>query len=151
VGAATLALLRERKYRNLYYDDAFKPGIHKSNHDEWVSLLVEAIIGNLKLYGEDTLFQLRGYRSDKTIERTVRAELLSTNGGRRRGRHHWDKVSALMVACALAPYVPTRYRPVEKPDNVIPFGDMTWEQIKAYKKVAKPRPARSRRAHYRRR
>lgn len=151
VGAAPIVLLRQSKYPNLHYDQAYKPGVHKSNHDEWVTLLVDALLDKLLLHGDDTVAQIRGYRGDKTVERTIRSELLSTNAGRRRARHHWDKASALMVACAIAPYMPVRYRPKPKPDNVVMFRDMTWNQLKDYEKVckaAKATPGGRRRAHY---
>lgn len=157
VGAAPIALLRQMKYPRLFHDKVGKPGIHKANHDEWVSLLVDALLDKLVLVGMDTVNQIRGYRGDKVVERSVRAELLATNNGRRRARHHWDKVSALMVACAVAPYMPIRYKPTPKPDNVLLFGEMTWEQQEKYRLAVqaqndlKNRKASGRRTHYRRR
>lgn len=152
-GVACTALLRQLKYPRIFHDAHQKPGMHKSNHDEWVALLVDALLDKLKLYGSDTVSQTRGYRSDKLTERSVRSELLSSSKGNRRPRHHWDRVSALMVACATAPYLPMRYRPIEKPDNVVPFSGWSWDQIEAYRtKLAalSPHQARPhRRAHYR--
>jgi len=152
VGLAPIVLLREWGYPNIHYDSAFKPGVHKSNHDEWVSMLVDALLDKLHLVGEDSVSQVRGYRGDKIVERTPRAEILASNPGRRRARHHWDKVSALMVACAVAPFCPVRYRITPKQENVLLFKDMTWNQVEEYLKAAKAgnNPPR-RRAHYRRR
>jgi hypothetical protein len=133
VGAAPIVLLQHKKYPNLYYDGLQKPGINKNSHDEWLSLLVDALMDKLKLYGGDTVAQVRGYRGDKLTERSAKSELLSRTTGRRRARHHWDKVSALMVACAVAPYMPLRYRPVEKPHNVVMFNDLTWDQHQEYR------------------
>lgn len=133
VGLAQVTLLRHMKYPRIYHDKMLTPGIHKSNHDEWLALLVDGLLDKLTIYGEDTVSQIRGYRGDKLTERSIRSELLARNSGRRREKHHYDKVSALMVGAAIAPYMPIRYRPTAKPDNVVLFQDMTWEQHEEYR------------------
>lgn len=135
VGAATIALLVAMKYPNMHYDSAFKPGMHKSNEEAWVSTLVDALLDKLKLYGKDTVSQIISYRSDRLTERTVKSELIGSRGGKaRRARHHWDKVSALMVACVAAKTMPRRIREKPIPQNVVLYKDMTWNQIQEYER-----------------
>lgn len=137
VGTATLALLIAMKYKNIHYDDAWKPGMHKSNEEAWVSCLVDALLDKLKLYGKDTVRQIIGYRSDRLTERSIKSELLGSKGGKaRRSRHHWDKVSALMVACVAAKTMPGRHRSRPIPQNVVLYKDMTWNQIQEYERRA---------------
>lgn len=151
-GVAQTALLRHMKYPNLHYDGWGKPGVHKSNQEEWLSLLVDALLDKLTLLGRDTVMQTKGYRHDRMNERTMKAEILRPGNAGRRARHHWDKVSALMVACAVAPSAPRRYKRVEKPGNVLLFQEMTWDQHVEYiKKVESLKLPAKRRIHYRRR
>lgn len=157
VGAAPIALLKAMKYPRIYHDTMFRAGLHKSNQEEWLSLLVDALMDKLKMVGKETISQTRGYRSDKAVERSVRSELLATNAGRRRARHHYDRVSALMVAVAVAPYMPVRYRPQPQPDNVVLFRDLSWDEVEAYRGKVNALEAQrkgrtsGRRTHYRRR
>lgn len=151
---ACLAILKEKKYRNLYYGRDKKPGVWTSSHQVMVDLLVDALLDkDLNLRGRETMRQLRGYRSDKETERTVRQELLSKSAGNRRERHHWDRVSALMMAVVAAPSLPRRIRRKSMPDNVIPFGAFTWNDLQAYevRKRALAGNVRERRFVYKRR
>lgn len=152
VGVGTIALFQKDNYGNLYHDTWDKPGVHKSSHDQMVSILIDHLLDRLRLVDEDTVSQLQGYQSDKAVERTIRAELLSNDDGRRRARHHWDKVSALMMACITAESLPRRFKKEpDLPKNVVPFNQMSWDALQAYeKKVAEfERPRQNRRAHYR--
>lgn len=153
VGHAVVTMMRHLKYPNLFHDGAFNPGIYKSSEEEWVAVLIDSLIDKLTLLGEDTVSQVQGYRRDRDHERSLKAERFAKNAGGRRKRHHWDKVSALMVACAVAPKAPRRYKLVEQPKNVVLFGDMTWDQHLEYeKKLASFRDKRApRRIHGRRR
>jgi len=154
-GLGTISAMKTRRYPRLWHDDMSKPGVWKSDHEEWLALLVDALLEKLVLRGKGTVTQLLGYRSDKVVERTLKSAILNPDdtSSSRRERGHWDKVSALMVACAVAPKMNRRYRTVEKPDNVVLFRDLTWDQHKKLMKrieESKKRPSR-RRAHYRRR
>lgn len=158
VGISTINALRRRNYRNVYYSNNFKPGVHKSAgaQEEWLDMLVDSILNRrLILRGEDTVLQLRGYRHDKMNERSQRSVVLDpSRKNKRRERHHWDKVSALMLAVAMAPRAPRRYKPVQQPENVVLLSkDMTWAQWLEYQeRVATRRDAsRPRRVHGRRR
>ena len=105
----------------------------------------------LVLHDEDTVGQLGSYREDKSTERSAASELLGAHGrGRRRDRHHWDKVSALQLSCAMARHAPRRFRgdkPPEGLDNVVLFRDMTYDQLQEYRKSSTKKSAR-RRARY---
>lgn len=153
VGHAVTTMLRALKYPNLYHDAAFQPGLFKSSEEEWVSILIDSLMDKLTLVGDDTVSQVQGYRRDRDHERTLKAERFARSSGGRRKRHHWDKVSALMVACAIAPKAPRRYKPVQQPENVVLFGDMTWKQHEEYAlKVARfKNNVTNRRIHGRRR
>lgn len=156
VGVGLLAALRIKRYPRIYHDEAMKPGIWKGQgqHEEWLAFLIDGLMHRLTLNGQMTLRQIRGYRSDKVTEKTLKSSLMSDDLGGRRGRGHWDKVSAMMIACAVAPRMPKRYREVAKPDNVLMFKDMTWNQHEVFAKrvdsIRNPAPTH-RRAHYRRR
>lgn len=131
VGVATIALLKSKGWKNLHYDKSFKPGIYKSNNDEWNAVLIDGLLDKLTLYDKDTVWQVTGYKNDKQVELSPKQQLLGGQLNGRRARHHWDKVSALMVGCACAPYMPTRHKPkiIVPTENVLLFP--TYNQIVA--------------------
>lgn len=136
VGAGHAMLARHLKYPNLHYDERGKPGLHKVNDEEWLSKMVDALLDNrLILRGKDTVSQVQGYRHDRKTARTQTAELLGyKSDGRRRARHHWDKVSALMVACVVAPRLPRRYRRVDaEPEAIKSWSEMTFSEQEAFR------------------
>ena len=57
--------------------------------------------GQLVLRSQPTLRQIATYRAEKVVEMTPRQEILQdiagTRGRKRRARHHWDRVSALLL------------------------------------------------------
>lgn len=132
VGTGAIMSLRRSKYPNLYWQNdrqgSRKPGVHKSSHEDFVSILVDALMDKLTIRGRETLMQIRGYNSDKLLEKTPRAELISPSKGIRRGRHHWDRCSAMMVACAIAPYAPRRLRSKSQP-KVITYQGLTEREL----------------------
>tara|TARA_R110002012_G_scaffold76891_4_gene194461 strand:- start:4981 stop:6024 length:1044 start_codon:yes stop_codon:yes gene_type:complete len=161
VGVATLALLEDAGYSNLYYEKAYKPGIAataKSN-SIMLSYLQDALRDELILRDEDTVDQLGSYREDKQTERSAASEILhSGKPGKRRDRHHWDKISALQLACLGARYAPRRYKTTGTPvglENVLLFKDMTYNQVEKFRKDAskgkKGKRTTWRRSRYRRR
>ena len=123
-----------------------------------LSYLQDALRDELVLHDEDTVGQLGSYREDKTVERSAASEILhSGKPNRRRERHHWDKISALQIACLAARFAPRRYKKSTAPDemeNVLLFRDMTYEQLQAYRKKqaeGKRNKRTWRRSRYRRR
>lgn len=117
VGTATLTLLKEAQYPNLYYDRPGYPGIAASGpaNARAIAWTTDALLDTLVLHDKDTVAQLQSYRQDKIIEADLRLSLIRGGkpGRNRRDRHHWDKVSALMLAVVGARRLPRRYRRVE--------------------------------------
>jgi len=138
VGAAVIALLQEKDCRNLYYEKAYKPGIAATTKsvDQMLSWLQEALRDELILKDDDTVKQLLNYQHDKRVERPAVSEMLRRDGAGkgRRERHHWDKVSALKIAIAVARSAPTRRKPYsEGSGNVLPlFHEMTYDRQRNY-------------------
>ncbi len=159
VGVATLALLEDAGYPNLYYDKPYKPGFASTakSVSMMLSYLQDALKDELILWDEDTVDQLGSYREDKRVERSITSEMLhSGKPGKRRERHHWDKVSALQLACVGARNAPRRYKKSTVPEgmeNILLFRDMSYDQVQAHwKKSAKQDNKRQwRRSRYRRR
>jgi hypothetical protein len=136
VGIGALALMQQAEYRNLYYAQDGKPGIVSHSHDRHMSDMLTALLDYLIIPDKDLVDQLIGYRSDKQVEQNVQSEVLGYSSGRRRERHHWDKVSALMMACHTAKFAPRRVRgkSLPMPDNVLPINGFTWNEMQAYEK-----------------
>jgi hypothetical protein len=104
VGEAVLSLLRDRGYPNIFYQAPGKPGVATSGTGEYsvdklTSWLIDGLMDELVLEDKDTVSQLCSYKNDKRIEEGAVSELVrGAPSKRRRDRHHWDKVSALMMA-----------------------------------------------------
>jgi len=141
VGLAAIALLDDIGYPNLYYEKPYRPGIAatRSSVARMLSYLQDALRDELILNDEDTVDQLGSYREDKRVERSPEAMMLhSGKPGRRRGRHHWDKISALQIACTVARKAPRRYKQSDTPDgleNILLFRDMTYNQLQEHRKL----------------
>ena len=157
VGVATLALLQEMNYPNLYYEKPYKPGVAATvkSVPQMLSYLQDALMDCLTLHDEDTVGQLGSYREDKSTERSSASEILQGNKtGRRRERHHWDKVSALQLSCLLARQAPRRFKsgaPPEELANVVLFRDMTYDQLQEYRKSSTKKTTRQRARYPKRR
>ena len=153
VGVATLALLDEMGYPNIYYEKAYKPGVAATVKSvaQMLSYLQDGLMDTLVLRDEDTVGQLGSYREDKVTERSAASEILhSGKPNRRRERHHWDKVSALQLSCLLARHAPRRLKEGSAPkemENVLLFRDMTYDQLQIYTKSSTKKSSR-RRARY---
>lgn len=107
VGAAVVALLQEAGVSNrLYYEKPYRPGITTTSKslDQMLGWLIDAFRDELIIHDRDTIAQALSYGHDKRVERSVVAEILQGDsaGKRRRERHHWDKISALMMAVTVA-------------------------------------------------
>jgi len=151
-GEGFLAALIHMGYRNIHYDDTGKPGVWKHSEEEMLAQLIDALKGELTLHDADTVGQLTSYRNDKLVEKSVKAEMMSSDRrSKRRERHHWDKVSALAVGTIAARSMPRRYKPVtEQGANVVLFKDMTWNQVEKYmKQVNTDKDSTNRRARAR--
>jgi hypothetical protein len=139
VGVATLALLEELDYPNLFYERPYRPGIAATSKSVamMLSYLQDALRDELILHDEDTVGQLGSYREDKSIERSAISEILhGDRQGRRRDRHHWDKISALQISCLAARFAPRRYKKDNAPpglENVLLFKEMTYTQVQSYR------------------
>lgn len=134
VGQATIVLLVSMNYPNLYYDDDRKAGIHSGNHERRLAELIDHLIDDMGAITDKNLFeQLQSYRSDAMLATTIRGELLGHSARGRRPKHHWDKVSALMMATQGARRLGGRVRPrsaTKVPDNVVPFdGTFTFDML----------------------
>lgn len=140
VGAATIALLKQANYTNLYHEKPYKAGFTSTSQsiDRMLGWLQDALRDELVFNDKDTYIQLTTYRHDKRVEDGVGAEMLRGGiGKKRRSRHHWDKISALQMAIVAARNAPRRLRkPKEVPDNVVLFKDMSWEQVQQHRKKA---------------
>lgn len=139
VGAAALAMLEAAGYHNLQYDRKFKPGVWKSSHDQMLEPMIRALLDELNLKDEDTLSQLQTYNNDKLIEPSTKS--LTLNQGKmptgRRERHHWDKVSALAIACIVAYDTPAARRSdegVQVIDREDPLA-MTYNELERFRKL----------------
>jgi len=151
VGQAVLSLLVERDYPNIYYEGRFKPGFTSTakSLDQATGWLIDALLDELVLNDRDFLQQLQTYKNDKRTEESAAAEILrGSASGRRRDRHHWDKVSAMLMAIAGARRLPVRDRPGQKegPENVILFTGMSYDDQEKYrtKLVQDKEPTRKR-------
>jgi hypothetical protein len=145
VGLATLSVLEmgyldgvvlpdgkggEKRYylKNLYYHHMatkaeVKPGRPATprTNAEGLAALIDTLMDTMKLNDRDTLKQLRSYRRDKEVAASDKWQIL--NEGKkmtgRRAKHHYDKVSALMIACAAVRRAPQRYKPMTNEQRVM--------------------------------
>tara|TARA_Y100000593_G_scaffold19433_3_gene38819 strand:- start:6769 stop:8478 length:1710 start_codon:yes stop_codon:yes gene_type:complete len=142
VGQAVLTMLVERDYSNIYYEAKFKPGFTSTSKslDQATGWLVEALMDELVIHDRDLIQQLQTYKNDKRTEESAAAEILrGATSGRRRDRHHWDKVSALIMAVIAARRAPVRERPgaPEKDTNIIMFSGMSYDEQEKYRSQLK--------------
>ena len=105
VGQATLSHLLEWGYPRLYWHAKGKAGMPTTGAsiDRMTGHLIEALMDDLTLYDGMTVEQLMTYKGDKRIEESPGLEAVrGMASNRRRLRHHWDNVSALMMAVEAA-------------------------------------------------
>ena len=141
VGQSVLALLEERDYRNVYYEGRFKPGFTSTakSLDQATGWLIDGLLDELVLNDRDLLQQLQTYKNDKRTEESPASEILrGASSNKRRDRHHWDKVSALLMAIVAARRAPSRQRPGgdegKEEENVIMFTGMSYDKQESYRK-----------------
>lgn len=154
VGQAILSLLKVAGYPQVYHEGPGRPGVVSTGHnaDKHLGWLVDALLDDLVLHDAETVSQLQEYRNDKRIEESATSEQIrhETNK-RRRDRHHWDLVSALIMAVIGARTMPRRSKRVTTSDNnfdnVVPFAQMSRDdflkyvaKVEADQKRKEPRP-----------
>jgi hypothetical protein len=106
--------------KNLYYhtlagEAGIKPGRPTTarSHAEAMAALVDALIDTMRLHDAETVDQLGSYKRDKEVREGDRWQIVNPDKKQkgRRGKHHWDRVSALLVACSGIANMPQRFRP----------------------------------------
>lgn len=105
VGQSVITYLRDHQYPNIYYEALGKPGFTSSpkSLQQAIAYLIDALMDELVLFDKDTVKQLQSYKNDKSIEESAHLEMIRAQPTqRRRERHHWDKISALMFAIIAA-------------------------------------------------
>lgn len=145
VGAGTLALLKSEGYPRLFHEAPYKPGVTTTakSLEQMTGWLLDGLQDTLTIRDEDTLSQLGSYKHDKRIEDSVNVEQLrGTIGPHRRKRHHWDKVSALLMVMVAARFSEKPSKPLEltPPPPVKAMGEWTLRELAEMKAgQAKPR------------
>jgi len=119
VGAATLALLLERGYENLYHEKPYKPGItaSKTANNRMVAEACEALLHAIEpLWSQPLFMQLATYTGDRTLRTSEVSMLINGIAKGRRERQHWDLASAFLVAVDAAAHLNLPLKPyVEQP------------------------------------
>jgi hypothetical protein len=139
VGQAILALLKVNRYPSTYHEALGRPGVASTgaNADKHLSWLIDALLDELVLRDAETVSQCGDYRHDKRIEESATSEQIrrETNK-RRRDRHHWDLVSALIMAVIGARTMPRRSKQVKDTaidfDNIVPLNEMGRDSFLKY-------------------
>jgi len=135
VGQGIITLLKEWGYPKLVYEAQGKPGLTTTakSLDKMLSHLVTDLEKRLYLRDHVTVTQLRGYKNDKRIEESAQLELIrGAPNKRRRERHHWDAVSALLIANEVSRTVGygRRDKFLIRPSEATQFsGDITYSQL----------------------
>lgn len=144
-----------------YWDSAKDtPGIWLSDGVK-DNLLTDAIVAlihkKIILRCSTTLVQCATYNNDKKKESSVRTELLNDGViGRRREKHHWDQVSALLLYGVAIKNMPVRYRIKAKSRSEEPEEYRSWDSVphkeqQRLLKAAQPKEKPARRTSFRRR
>lgn len=128
VGQGVLTSLVQENYPNLYYQSRDNPGLASTGASQQGHLadLTTALMDVLVLHDKDTVEQLSTYKGDKAFQTSVHTEamhnathIFSESGTGRRAKHHWDKVSALIVAVQMAKLLPQHFEPGEGEDTPV--------------------------------
>lgn len=120
VGQGVLTALVQANYPNIYFQGLNNPGLSTTGASQQGHLadLTTALLDTLVLHDKDTIEQLATYKGDKLFQTAVSTEtmrnatqIFSESGTGRRAKHHWDKVSALIVAVQMAKQMPQHFEP----------------------------------------
>jgi hypothetical protein len=149
VGQATLVALIASGYENIFYEAMGRPGksATEASNQRLLAELVDGLMDKIVLYDDDTVRQLGTYKNDKILEQSERAELLQARGARkRRERHHWDKVSALLYLSEAAKRLPLRAKPTETSaatalPNIFRHPHLTEEEFARYMEAVRQEAA----------
>lgn len=102
-GLATIVLIQQMGHgHRLWYNQPGKPGWNNnpSTYNQALGMLLRLLREkDIRLFDKDTVHQLQTYGHDKVVEDSVRTRLTAARTGHRskkKNRHHWDKVSALL-------------------------------------------------------
>lgn len=136
VGNAIISMAIAEGYGNIFHEGFGKPGMWTSDvsAQKMISDLCDVSeSGTLVLRDMDLVDQLATYKNDKVVERSAKSEILgSRREDGRRSRHHWDKVSALLMAIQGARSLPNRYRRRDVKHvgaEAVLFPGMSWDDI----------------------
>lgn len=135
VGNGIIAALELADYPELYYEKEGKPGFHKVSEEQVLTRLIDALTEHFVLHDRDTVTQLRTYRGDAMLEISAKSEILRDDvGAGRRERHHWDKVSALMMVPFAAERMQQRVAPTATgiTGQILSWNDMTLAEREAH-------------------
>ena len=137
VGQSVIALLRDWDYHNLFYEKMKRPGFTTTSKslDQCLGWLIDGLLDELVLRDKNLIEQLMSYKNDKRIEENPNSEIMrGTASRKRRERHHWDKVSALMMSLVGARQLPRRRKPEAEQveGNVVLFP--TWDAWNDYQR-----------------
>ena len=113
VGEFPIGHLRHRDYPNLYkHKDGHYGFPFSSNKVAIIGDMVDDLLENFYIYDKQLIMQLKSYQNDKHRQRTFRSELVALNVQKgSRDKHHWDSVSALMMASQGCRKVPQKTAP----------------------------------------
>jgi len=142
VGQGVLTALKMMQYRKLYHNKG-KPGLNKHSESKFMAVLVDALLDDLIIHEKQTIQQLQTYRRDKDTADSPRQEVMRKKNKRnsKREKHHWDRVSALMVGLMVAYRIPRRAATPKS--NVVKFpdssNDWTEAQTNRYRKLNTPK------------
>lgn len=102
VGAGVISsIITMGEEHRLYYRDTDKPGWDNNprTYQEYGGYMLDGLRKKWTIKDADTVAQLGTYQNDKLMEASARqeaAEAYAGRKGKRRPRHHWDKVSGLL-------------------------------------------------------
>jgi len=136
VGQGVLSLLRDWDYPNIYFEKVRRPGLTVTSKtlDRNLGWLIDGLLDELQLKDKNLVEQLMSYKNDKRVEEGPNTEIVRGEPTKkRRERHHWDKVSALMMAIVGARFLPRRTKPSLDVDgnNVIVLRPYTHDEKNA--------------------
>jgi len=117
VGAATLALLIERKYPRIFCESSRRPGVTatKKKNAQMVAETCDALLDYIKpLWSLPLLMQLQTYSGDRQKRTTELSMLINGIAKGRRSRQHWDLASSFMLAVHAAMDLPKPRPPAKE-------------------------------------
>lgn len=135
VGMGMIQFLHDRGYKNVHHDAAYKPGTVRHAHDKLMEILIDSLLDEITLHERKTLADCQSYKGDKLVQTSQAQAILHPGepGRGRRGRDHWDRVTALFQMCVAARSMPRRVRP-KPPVELKPTSQWSWDEWEAWRK-----------------